>query len=838
MIWLQDALAQGRDPRLLGLALLVAGAGSYAACYALTRRTGPSASGDGSPRLPGATGGGHFEAGSPGGGRGRRSWPVAAAALALGAGTWLTYVLMVLGFFPDLAPAGDWATNGRAIALAGGGGLVAAAIAVRARPGYRDVLLAGAVFAGAVACTAFLSLSALTRPHKLAYELLPVTATVLLAAVLGGLGLAQAAKPCGPLQRLQGALCLALAQVVPVAAGLGSILSFSDWMAEADKPASLATEPVVVVLAACGLVVALLGIAGSAVDHHLALRSERESERLRQLADSAMEGILIHRAGVVLDANAAFCALVGAPVEAVRGRRVAGLFLAPPGGPAPWEAAGPGCERQEVDMQAQDGTVVPAEVLARAITYKDQPAQVLAVRDIRERRAAEERIRHLAHHDGLTGLANRTLFGERLRHALARAARAGERGRSGASTGDAEARPDEVAVLCLDLDRFKAVNDTLGHAAGDLLLQQVAARLREAVRAGDTVARMGGDEFVVVQVNGPQPQAAQALAARLIEALCTPFDLDGRPACVGTSVGVALYPRDGAEPESLLKRADLALYRAKSQGRGTSCFYDGGMDAEVRERGALARELRAAIGTDRLELHYQPIVRCEGGEVGGFEALMRWTRPGRGRVAPAEFIALAEEAGLIVPLGRWALESACRAAAAWPGGRRVAVNLSPAQVRGDDLPAAVADVLRRTGLPAERLELEVTERPLIGDADRALQTLRGLKALGARVVLDGFGAGQSSLSHLRRFPFDALKMDRSLLRASGEDPGARAAVEAILAMGRKLGLDVTADGVETAQQLDALRAQRCDAAQGPLLGRSMPADAVAGFLRERRLVAA
>ena len=812
MSWLYETLVQGRDPRLLCLALLVAGTGSYAARHALAWRAGP--------------------------GRGRRSWPgAAAAALALGAGTWLTYVLTVSGAFPDLSPAGDWGTNARAIALASGGGLSAVAVSARARPGYRDPLLAGAVLAGAVACTVFLSLSALTRPHKLAYELLPVTGTVLLAAVLGGLGLAQAARPCGLVQRVQGALCLAMAQVVPIAVGLASILSFSDWMAEADKPASLATEPVVVVLAACGLVVVLLGVVGSAVDHHLALRSERESERLRQLADSAMEGILIHRAGRVLDANAAFCALVGAPVEAVRGRRVAGLFAVPPGHRTPWDAigagdigGGDGCGREEVELRARDGATVPTEVLARAIAYKGEPAQVLAVRDIRERRAAEERIRHLAHHDGLTGLANRTLFGERIRHALALSERTGEHGRSGASP--------EVAVLCLDLDRFKAVNDTLGHAAGDLLLQRVAARLREAVREGDTVARVGGDEFVVVQVNGPQPHGAGALAARLIEALCAPFDLDGHQVCIGTSVGIALHPRDGAGVEELLKAADLALYRAKSRGRGTACFYESGMDADLRERRSLERELRAAIGTGQLELHYQPFVACDGGEVTGFEALMRWTHPGRGRVPPARFIPLAEETGLVVPLGRWALEAACRDALDWPGGRRVAVNLSTAQFRGADLPVTVADVLLRTGLQPGRLELEITEGVLIGDTDQALGVLRGLKALGVRVALDDFGTGYSSLSYLRRFPFDKLKIDRSFIHALGEDAGARAIVEAILAMSRSLGLDVTAEGVETVQQLAVLRAQSCGTVQGFLLGHPMRADAVAGFLREGALIAA
>ena len=802
MTRLYETLAQGRDLRLLALALLAAWIGCYAAQHVLARRTAADEAPPAGLRLVAL------------------AWP---AAAILGAATWLAYVLLVLCLFPGLDPAGNWAADLQAFALVGGGALLAIVTAAKARAGYRHLLLAGAVLAAAIACSVFLSLSSLTRPYKLAFEIMPVTGTVLLTAVLAGLGLAQILRPVGIGPRLRGALCLAAAQVFPILAGLTSILSFSDWMAEADKPASLATEPIVVVVAACGLVVLLLSVAGAVVDHHLALQAERESERLRQLADGAMEGILIHRAGRVLDANAAFCALAGLPIEGVRGRAVAELFALPPGQAAPWAAplaplAADGPGRQEIELRVDDGAAVPVEVLSRGVTYGGEPAQVLAVRDIRERREAEERIRHLAHHDGLTGLANRTLFGERFRHALVLSDRAAE----------------PSAVLCLDLDRFKAVNDTLGHAAGDMLLRQVADRLREATRETDTVARLGGDEFAIVQSNVPQPQGASALAARLVEALSAPFDLGGQQANIGTSVGVALYPQDGATADALLKNADVALYRAKAQGRGTSCFYEADMDATLRARRLLERDLRAAVGTDQLEMHYQPLVACGGGDVTGFEALMRWTHPERGPVPPAEFIPLAEETGLILALGQWALETACRAAASWPGERRVAVNLSPAQLRGHALPGAVADILARTGLAAGRLELEVTESLLIGDPVQALVILREVKALGVRIALDDFGTGYSSLSYLRHFPFDKLKIDRSFVQALGEDRGAQAIVEAILAMSRSLNLDVTAEGVETADQLAMLRAQACGTVQGYLLGRPMQADVVSSFLRHGR----
>ena len=798
MTWLYETLVHERNPVLLGLAVLAACAGSFGGRYALMRRTAAT--------------------------RPARAQWLAMAALSLAAGAVLTHVLAVRGFFPYLGAPVDLGSSVLAYGIAAMGCVGAVTVSARARRGYRDLLLAGAVLAGSVACMVFLSLSSLTHPYKLGYELLPVSGTVLLAAVLGGFGLASGG-PRSLWHQLQGASCLAMALVVLNISGLLSILSFSDWMAEADKPASLATEPVVVVLSACFLVVLLLGIAGAVMDHHLALQAERESDRLRELADSAMEGILIHRGGRVLDANAAFCALVETPLAMLRTRETATLFSLPFGAATPWEATNPGdaCERQEIEVQAASGGTLPVEVLSRTIVYRGEPAQVLAIRDIRERRAAEARIRYLAHHDGLTGLANRTLFGEQFALALRLSQRSGS----------------QVAVLCLDLDRFKAVNDILGHAAGDLMLQQVADRLREVTRASDTVARVGGDEFVIIHTETHQPQAAAALANRLVETLCTPFILDGTPIGIGLSIGIALYPQDGQDAEELLRNADVALYRAKAQGRGTHCFYEPAMDQAQRERRELERDLRQAILAGDLALYYQPLVACDGsGEVTGFEALMRWSHPQRGQVSPADFIPMAEEAGLIVSLGLWALEVACTEAMSWPSRYKVAVNVSPAQFRAGTLPGQVADILHRTGLEASRLELEVTEGLLIKDADQALASLQALRALGIGIALDDFGTGYSSLGYLQRFPFSRLKIDRSFVQMLGRDDGAHAIVDAILAMAQSLRLRVTAEGVETAQQLAVLQAQGCGTVQGYLLGRPMPANQVPSYLRQQQSVTA
>jgi diguanylate cyclase len=469
---------------------------------------------------------------------------------------------------------------------------------------------------------------------------------------------------------------------------------------------------------------------------------------------------------------------------------------------------GDATEPVEVELVTGSGGRRPVELLRRPMAERNGVDTVFAIRDISERKAAEGWIEHLAYHDPLTGLANRALFTDRLAQAIVLA----ERSHHG------------IALICLDLDRFKSVNDLLGHPGGDRVLVEAGARVRRVVRDMDTAARLGGDEFAVVQQLASQREAA-FLAERMLAELSQPYEIDGRQVTIGTSIGIALFPADGQDATTLMKNADLALYRAKSDGRGVFRCFEPEMDARVQERRAMEEDLRQAIARGELELNYQPQVESQTLEITGFEALLRWTHPVRGRVPPAEFIPLAEETGLIIMLGHWVLDTACQEAASWTKPYRIAVNLSPAQFKEAGLAEMIRATLARHGLDPARLELEITEGVLIEDAERALSVLQELKRSGVRIALDDFGTGYSSLSYLRRFPFDMIKIDGSFVQGIGEDNEAEAIVSAVIAMGRNLGLDVTAEGVETRAQLGMLRSQRCTQLQGFLLGR--PTAAVA-----------
>jgi diguanylate cyclase (GGDEF)-like protein len=420
----------------------------------------------------------------------------------------------------------------------------------------------------------------------------------------------------------------------------------------------------------------------------------------------------------------------------------------------------------------------------------------------------------MARHDALTLLPNRTVFRERVESAVAHASRA-----------------TAAAVLFLDLDHFKSINDTLGHPVGDSLLCQVAERLSTCIRQLDTVARFGGDEFGVVQVGPDRVEDVATLAQRIIDVLSLPYEVDGHRVIIGVSLGIAMACADGSDPDTLLKNADIALYRAKAEGRGVYRFFAPEMDARLQQRRKLELELHAALLNDEFELYYQPQVDLATNRICGFEALMRWNHPTRGLVNPYEFIWLTEEMGLIVQLGQWALRQACLEATRWPFDVRVAVNLSPVQFNRHDLVRHVREALAESNLPAKRLDLEITESVLLLHNAENLDTLRALRALGVRISMDDFGTGYSSLSYLRSFPFDKIKIDQSFIRDLPHDKDAAAIVRAIAALGTSLGMVTVAEGVERPDQLARLREEGCAEVQGYLFSVPQPASEIPGLLK-------
>lgn len=435
--------------------------------------------------------------------------------------------------------------------------------------------------------------------------------------------------------------------------------------------------------------------------------------------------------------------------------------------------------------------------------------------DITERRANEARNVHLAHHDGLTDLPNRTLFHERLAEALTTRRRTGHL----------------VAVLCIDLDRFKDVNDNLGHGAGDTLLQEVARRLRNCVRSDDMVARLGGDEFAVVQPSLASSEEARRVAACIISVLEETFRIDDQDVTAGASVGIATAPSDGESAELLLRHADMALYRAKAEGRNTTRFFESEMDARLQERRGLERDLRSAFANGRLEIYYQPLLTVGEARSTGFEALLRWNCPKRGFVPPSTFIAIAEEIGLIGPITEWVLTKACTEAMRWPSHVRIAVNLSPAQFPKQNPVRCVKRALKKSGLAPNRLELEITESVLLTDSETNIGILHDLREFGVRIAMDDFGTGYSTLSYLRTFPFDKIKIDRSFIQELSESAQCSAIVRAVTSLGASLGMTKTAEGVETVEQFEKLRLEGCDELQGFLFSQPVPAAAALEMVR-------
>ncbi len=553
----------------------------------------------------------------------------------------------------------------------------------------------------------------------------------------------------------------------------------------------------------------------------------RESEeRLAKFMQASAEGIVFHKGGFITDANPPLLALIGRTLDEIRGRHTL-EFVAPEERErvAAVMRAGEEIGYDSVVLHAS-GEQVPVQFIVRTMNHGGETVRMTIVRDIRDRIEAQARIQHLAHHDPLTGLPNRLAFIDRVQ---ARLQRAQARVRKGV--------PETLALLFIDLDHFKRVNDSLGHSAGDVLLQTVAQRITGALRAGDLVARFGGDEFVLLLAGAPTAVAVQDVAVKLLAAIGAPLDMEGALISVTPSIGVALYPEHGQTPAELIKHADTAMYRAKSGGRARWRFFEPAMAAAALADLAMESRLAQAVRDQEFVLHYQPQLALSDGRLIGVEALLRWAHPERGLVSPDEFIPVAEARRLILPIGQWVLHEALRCAVHW---RRLgllqvpmAVNLSTLQFQAPGFVEAVQQALQQAGAQGHMLELELTERMLMDDVDGVHAVLSRLKALGLSISVDDFGTGYTSLAHLKDLPLDRLKIDRSFVHDLPGNRGSAAIARAIIQMGQNLGLEVVAEGVETEAQRDWVRDQGCDAQQGLLAAGPMAAVDFEAWLRVR-----
>jgi diguanylate cyclase (GGDEF)-like protein/PAS domain S-box-containing protein len=556
----------------------------------------------------------------------------------------------------------------------------------------------------------------------------------------------------------------------------------------------------------------------------------RESEiRYRLLFEQNAAGVCVSRVdGLIIDCNETFAVMLGFRRDSLVGHNMSELYANPSEAQELMHllrSVGT-LNSVEIELRRADGRVL--WVLENVVLVGDERAAVVhaTVVDISDRKRAEEQIEFHAYHDVLTHLPNRKLFTDRLRHSLTRAKRNNR----------------SVAVMFIDLDHFKTINDTLGHTAGDELLLEMARRLRECVRDDDTVARLGGDEFTIILAELRQPEDALAVAQKILEAVQEPLRIGGVPIVVSASIGIALYPEDGVDPESLLRNADSAMYRAKEAGRSNVQLCTDEMKQRALERFAVESRLRSAVNDEQLLLAYQPQVSLVTGRTIGVEALVRWNDPERGIVLPASFIPIAEESRLILPLGEWVLRTACKQMKEWQdrgaGPVRIAVNLSARQFQQHDLVAMVESALFDAQLPASSLELEITETTAMQNADATVETLHALRALGVGISIDDFGMGYSSLNYLKRFPITAVKIDRAFVNDLTTSEGDAAIVSAVIGMARSLRLRVIAEGVETAEQFAFLRAKECDEAQGYYFSRPVSAEDMSRMLLERRILAA
>jgi diguanylate cyclase (GGDEF)-like protein len=729
-------------------------------------------------------------------GSARTRWGL--VSIVASAGTaWATHFIVLLAFKPGMPAAFEPVLTAISLTCAIVGIGAGVLISIRVRQRWQH-FVAGLIVGVGVTALHYVGQAAYLVQGSVAWNLGLVLPSIIVSLPLSGLAMMAVASSDRRI-RSTGAPLLFLSIALLHFCGMAAMtLHFN--AAKRFPNNAVSPQAITPVVAGVSLALLVLAVFGWRFDLAAKANLRRDRRRLRELADVALEGLLICQGDVVVTANDSVEILSGYAPGSLSGSFVSSLL------PGLDLSSLPEREEREIDLIGADGLEVPVRVLRREVALGHRIQTVIAVRDQRERLKTEAKIRLLAFTDPLTDLANRTRFFDLL----------------AVHTASRRERDQTGAVLMLDLDRFKAVNDTVGHAAGDIVLRMVADRLRSTLRVDDVLARLGGDEFAVLQTAAEEPDAAAALAARIVKIIAaSPFLLDGQPIHLGASIGIAMAPDDGDDPAELMRNADLALYAAKANGRGTFRRYDVSLDEKMRERRTIEAGLRLALAEGQMELHYQPLADATSGRITSLEALVRWNHPVRGLVPPLDFIGIAEETGLIVPLGEWVLNTACAEAATWPENMRVAVNLSPAQFRERTLVPLVVAALRSARLEPGRLELEITEGVLLSDEGGTLETLNELRSLGVHVSMDDFGTGYSSLSYLRKFPFDKIKIDQSFVRQLPHDPESAAIVRAIITMAKCLGMSTTVEGVETSEQLDFSVAAGCDTIQGYLISRPL-----------------
>jgi diguanylate cyclase (GGDEF)-like protein len=753
-------------------------------------------------------------------GRTRAVWVGLDAAVS-GCGIWATHFVAMLAYDPGTGAGYNIPIT--LISLVFAIAISAVGLGIASLDDRQStVALGGAVVGIGVAAMHYTGMMALELPARIVWSPGIVLASVVFGGVFAAIALVVAVRGDDRHHTVAATALLTIAIVSHHFTAMGAVTLVPDPTLVTDE---LTIAPAALSFLTAVAAFAILGI--SLVASMLDRRSSTELHQQKVLLDSAIgnmsQGLCMFDAeGRILLFNERYSEMMDRTGMPLQGRMLIDV-LQDQKSMGKWDGD-PDEFFNMVVAAANAGETLTRVVTrnGRSIRVVDQPKQgggwVATFEDITEWQRAQEQITHMARHDALTNLPNRTLFREQLEKALRLAKRS-----------------DQLAVFCLDLDHFKEINDSLGHPVGDALLNEVARRLGECVTEHDTVARLGGDEFAVVQFcSDCDPSAVALLASHIVEKIGEPYDIGGHQLVVGVSIGISLAPEDGKNPDELLKKADLALYRAKADGRGTYRYFETGMDARAQARRILELDLRAALHRQEFEVYYQPIRDVASDQVVAFEALVRWNHSLRGMISPVNFIPLAEETGLIVQLGDWVLRQACTDASGWPQDVDVAVNLSPVQFKNPNLVSQVKAALHASGLPAHRLELEITESVLLQNSAATLAVLHELRGFGVRISLDDFGTGYSSLSYLRSFPFDKIKIDRSFVSELATRDDSMAIVRAVTGLGKSLGIVTTAEGVETEAQFELLRREGCTQAQGYLFSQPRPAAEVNAMLSRPR----